>query len=123
MPPGTGRAGEGEDAGAEAGLGERRAALVGDRDAVGVEDLGEQLARRAAADEHGDVLRRHAVAQQLQHGRADELGLGALAARLEQAHGAVGRDPRRERLEQPALEVVQRAAGALGVVLASAARA
>ena len=59
----------------------------------------------------------HPVAQQLEHGGADELGLGALAAGLEQADGAVGRDARRVGLEQRALEVVQRAAGARRVVL------
>ena len=38
---------------------------------------------------------RHPVAQQLEHLGADELGLGALAAGLEQADGAVGRDASR----------------------------
>ena len=119
VPPGRAARAKASSARAEAGLAERGAALVGDRDAVGVEDLGEELARGAAAHQHGDVLGGHAVAQQLQHGGADELGLGAFAARFEQAHGAVGRDAAARRLEQPALEVVQGAAGALGVVLAA----
>ena len=59
----------------------------------------------------------HPVAQQLEHRGADELGLGALAAGLEQADGAVRRDARRGRLEQRALEVVEGAAGARCVVL------
>ena len=93
-----------------AASGERRAALAGDRDAVAAEHLGEEVGGEAAADEHRDVLARHPVAQQLEHGRADQLGLGALAAGLEQPDGAVGRDACRFGLEQPPLEVVQRAA-------------
>ena len=52
-------------------------------------------ANRAApaspAHEHRDLLRRDAVAHQLEHLGADDLRLGALAARLQQPHGAVGR--------------------------------
>ena len=47
----------------------------------------------------------------------DQLGLGALAPRFEQPDGAVGRPPSGGRLEQAALEVVQRAAGGRRVVL------
>ena len=60
---------------------------------------------------------RDALPHQLEHLGADELGLRALAAGLEQPHGAVRRAPVGRRLEQRALEVVQRAAGARGVVL------
>ena len=47
----------------------------------------------------------------------DELGLGALAARFEQTDGRPRVDPLGRRLEQTALEVVQRAAGVRRVVL------
>ena len=60
---------------------------------------------------------RDAVAHQLEHLGADELGLRALAARLEQPHRAVRRPRSRAALEQPALEVVQRRPGGGGVVL------
>ena len=96
-------------------MGERGAALVGDGDRVALEHLGEQLGVRA--DEDRDVLGGHAVAQELQDRRSDELGLGALAAGLEQPDGAVGCHLRRVGLEQRALEVVERAAGARRVVL------
>ena len=98
-----------QHAGAEPRAPERHAAVVGDRDAVAGEHLGEQRGRaRVAAQQHRDVRRLDPLAHELQHRGADELGLGALAARLEQPHRAVRRPAVGRRLEQRALEVVQR---------------
>ena len=71
-----------------------RPAVEADRHAVRLEHLREHLGGRdAAAHEHRDVLRQHPVAHQLEHLGGDELGLGALAARLQQPHRAVRRRP------------------------------
>ena len=88
-----------------------------DRDPVGAEDLREQRGAAVAAHEHRDLLRRHAVAHQLEHLGADDLRLGALAARLQQPHRAVGRALLAAGLEQAALEVVQGGPGEAGVVV------
>ena len=112
------RAGEREHAGAEAGPRQRHAGVGGDRDAVVGEALGEHGGGAlAATDEHGDVLRRHALAHELEHLGRDQLGLGALPARLQDPHGAVRREPLARGLEQLPLEVVQGRAGAVRVVL------
>ena len=87
------------------------------RDPVGAQHLREQRRRPRAPYEHGDVLGGHPVAHQLEHLGADDLGLRALAARLEEAHGAVRRTPLGGGLEQPALEMVQRRPRGAGVVL------
>ena len=97
------------------------AAVVADRDAVAGQHLGEQRGRRrVAAQQHRDVARLDPLPHQLQHLGADELGLGALPARLEQPHGAVRRLPHRSGLEQRALEVVQRRPRRRGVVARTA---
>ena len=112
------RAGRGEDSGAESRPGERDAAVEADRHAVVLEHLRRHLGLGgAAAHEHRDVVGQHAGAGQLQHLGGDELGLGALAARLEQPDRPVGRDAAGAGLEQAALEVVERRAGGGGVVL------
>ena len=91
---------------------------MADRDAVARQHLREQGRRPGvAAQQDRDVARLDPVAHQLEHLGADELGLGALAARLEQADGAVGRAPGAPGLEQGALEVMQRRAGGRRVVL------
>ena len=115
---GQGGAGAREHAGAEPRPAERDAPLEADRHAVAVEHLAQHSRLgRAAADEHGDVLGTHAGAGQLEDLGGDQLGLGALAARLQQPHGAVRRAPAGVRLEQAALEMVQRFAGVGRVVL------
>ena len=74
---------------------ERDAPVVADRHAVAGEHLGEQRGRPGvAAQEHRDVSRLDPLAHQLEHLGADQLGLGALAAGLEQPDRAVG--PRRD---------------------------
>ena len=101
-----------QHAGAEPRARERHPPVVADRDPVAGEHLGEQRGRAGvAAQQHRDLRRLDALAHQLQHRGADQLGLGALAARLQQPHRAVGRAPHRARLEQRPLEVVQRRAG------------
>ena len=97
-----------QHAGAEPRPRQRHPPRPRDRDAVGAEHLREQRRRPRPAHEHRDVLRRHAVAHQLEHLGADDLGLRALAARLEQPHRAVRRARLGAGLEQPALEMVQR---------------
>ena len=116
-PPGSAARAAREHAGAEPGARERHAPRVPDRDPVGAEDLGEQRRAARPADEHRDLLRRDAVAHQLEHLGADELRLGALAAGLQQPHRAVGRPLLAAGLEQAALEVVQGGAGRAGVVI------
>ena len=112
------RAREREQAGAEPGAGQRQPRVGRDGHAVVRQPGREQLDRGAAlAHEHGDVLGFHALAHQLEHLGGHQLGLRALAARLEQAHRAVGRAGLAAALEQPALEVVQRAPGRSRVVL------
>ena len=112
------RAGRGEDSGAESRPGERDAAVEADRHAVVLEHLRRHLGLGgAAAHEHRDVVGQHAGAGQLQHLGGDELGLGALAARLEQPDRPVGRDAAGAGLEQAALEVVEGRAGGGSVVL------
>ena len=112
------RAGAGQHAGAEPRARERDAAVVADRDPVAGEHLGEERGRAGvAAQQHGDVRRLDPLAHQLEHGGADELGLGTLSAGLEQPHRAVGREPDRLGLEQRALQVVQRGARPGRVVL------
>ena len=97
---------------------ERDAAVEADRHAVALEHLAEDLGLAgAAAHEHGDVVGQHAGARQLEHLGGHQLGLGPLAAGLQQPHRAVGPDPAGARLEQPALEMVQRGAGGRRVVL------
>ena len=112
------RARSGEDSGAESRPAERDAAIEADRHAVVLEHLRRDLRLAgAAAHEHRDVVGQHAGAGQLQHRGGDELGLGALAARLEQPDRPVGRDAAGAGLEQAALEVVERCAGGGRVVL------
>ena len=112
------RAGERQQPGPEPGAGQRQPRVRGDGDPVVGEPGREHLDRGAAlAHEHRDVLGRHALAHQLEHLGGHELGLGALAARLQQAHRAVGRARIAPALEQPALQVVQRAPGGRRVVL------
>ena len=118
LAPGQRRARSRQDAGAEPGAGERHAPVVADRDAVAGEHLGEQRGRAGvAAQQHRDLGRLEPLAHQLEHGGADQLGLGALAARLEQPHRPVGRALGRLRLEQRPLQVVQRGTGGGRVVL------
>ncbi len=110
--------GPGQHARAEPRPLERHAAVVGDRDPVAGQHLREQ--RRAGgvpAQQHRDVRRVDALPHELEHGGADQLGLGALPARLEQAHRAVRRQGGGAGLEQAPLEVVQRRAGGRRVVL------
>ena len=84
--------------GAEPRAGERHAAVVADRDAVAGEHLREQRGRAGvAAQQHRDVGRLDPLAHQLEHRGADELGLGALAAGLQQPHRAVRRAPDADR--------------------------
>ena len=84
------RAGARQHPGAEPRAGERHAPRVADRDPVARRGPA-RTAPRCAAHEHRDLLRRDAVAHQLEHLGADDLRLGALAARLQQPHRAVGR--------------------------------
>jgi hypothetical protein len=97
---------------------ERDVAVKRVRDAVGVEDLVDH--RRVAAGvavDHRDLARRDAAAQQLQHARGHQLDLGALAAGGEEADRVARVHLLRGPLEQPALDVVERGARLVGVVL------
>ena len=90
---------------------ERNATIDGGRDPVLLEHLVDRRrgGRRGAIDDR-DLLARDPRPQQTEHFGGDELGLGALAAGLEQAHRAARIDAtrRRLRLEQIALDVVKR---------------
>ena len=67
-------------------------------DPVAREHLREQrVGARVAAQQHRDLGRLDPLAHQLEHRGADQLGLGTLAARLEQPDRAVRRPPRRRR--------------------------
>ena len=117
---GQGAAQQGDEAAAERGVAGRDRALEREGDPELAEDLRQQggvLARLAHDDRH--VLGREAaLADQARDVRGDELELGALAAALEQQQRVAGIGaPGRRRLEQRALERVQR--GAL-VVLGAA---
>ncbi len=97
---------------------ERHAPVVAHRDPVAGQHLGEQRGRAGvAAQQHRDLRRLDPLAHELQHGRADQLRLGALPAGLEQPHRAVRRAAHGLGLEQRPLEVVQRGAGRGRVVL------
>jgi hypothetical protein len=83
-------------------------------DPVGVEDpLHKRGGRHGVAEDHRDVPGRHALLEEREHARAHELQLRALAAGLEQEHGATRGDRLGAGLEQAALEVVE--GGARGV--------
>jgi hypothetical protein len=108
----------GQHARAEPRASERHAAVVAHRDPVAGEHLCEQRGRAGiAAEQHRDVGRLDPLPHQLERRGADELGLGALAAGLEQAHRPVGRALDRVGLEQRPLQVVQRRSSRRRVVL------
>ncbi len=105
-----------QQAAAERGVRERHLPVERVRDPVGAEQLLDQRGRaRWRAQHDRDLLAGDAVAQQSQQLRGDQLQLGALAAGDEQADGVAGRGLRRLRLEQAALERVQRHARRLVV--------
>ena len=64
-----------------------------------------------------DLLPGHPIAEEAEDFARDELGLGAVAAGLEQADGRAGIESLGRRLEQLALKVVQGGAGRRVVVI------
>ena len=87
-------------------------------DAVGAEHLLEQRGVLARAPKHnGDVAGLDPLAQQLQDARSGQLDLGALAARAVERDRRAGIDGLARLLEQPPLQLVQRGARRLRVVL------
>ena len=110
---GHGAAQQGDEAAAERGVTGRDRALEREGDAELPEDLGQQggVLGRLAHDDRHVLGREAALADQARDVRGDELELGALAAALEQQQrvARIGA-PGRRRLEQRALERVQRGA-------------
>ena len=114
-----GAAQEGEQPAAKAGVRERHRAVDRERDAVGVEHLlHHRRVARGVAEHHRHLARRGAVAEQREHVRAHQLDLGALAARRVGAHRLARRAPLAGVVvEQAPLEVVERVARLVGVVV------
>ena len=103
---------------ARAGVGQRPPHRHRDRDAGGAEDLGCEPRGAARVSHHdGDLLGIPPLAQQRRDARGDQLELGTLAAALEQLDGRAGGDASRAQLEQRPLEVRERRARMLRVVV------